>query len=207
MQNIFINQLPPGQLSEDLTQLVTDFDYLGLFDEYGRCCLFINQLLQQVLQSMNYEVRLVECYAKMESANQRIFLGHRDYIQAGQLAGHLSCLVNQTYIVDFGLGNLHKLYNSAPQAIACQATPSHEPFGELYFDNVTKITWHTLTQIPNLEYEILRQQLKLSEVFKRLQDYQRNRLKFAIHRALFKKRRESNAAKILARTNFDETYF
>lgn len=207
MQNIFINQLPPGQLSEDLTQLVSDFDYLGLFDEYGRCCLFINQLLQQVLQHMGYEVQLIPCYAKMESANQRIFLGHRDYIHAGQLAGHLSCLVNQTYIVDFGLGNLHKLYKRAPQAIASQATPSQEPFGELYFDNATKMTWHTLTHIPNLEYETLRQQIKLSEELKRLQDYQRNRLKFAIHRALFKKRRKSTAAKILARTNFDETYF
>lgn len=207
MQNVFINQLPPGQLSEDLTQLVTDFDYLGLFDNYGCCCLFINQLLQQVLQSMNYEVRLVECYAKMESGNQRIFLGHRDYIQAGQLAGHLACLVNQSYLVDFGLGNLHKLYNSAPQAIASQATPNQEPVAELYFDNTTKMTWHTLTHIPNLEYEILRQKIKLSEVLKRLQDYQRNRLKFAIHRALSKKRRKSTAAKILARTNFDETYF
>ena len=207
MTSTFLNKLPLSQLSKDMDQLFTDFEYLGLFDEYGSCCLFINQLLLQSLRQKNYQVQLISCYALMEEQNQRFFLGHKDYIKPGQLAGHVTCLVNQAFLVDFGLGNLHKCLATAPQAIAFQAQASDHLFGELYLSNLAKIAWHPIDDIPNLAFETARQQPKLDEVFQQLHAFQKNRLKYAIHRALFKKRKKSTTPKLVPRTNFDETYF
>lgn len=207
MTSAFINKLPLSQLSKDIDQLFTDFEYLGLFDDYGSCCLFINQLLLKSLRQKHYQVQLISCYALMEEQNQRFFLGHKDYIQPGQLAGHVTCLVDQEFLIDFGLGNLHKCLATAPQAIAFQARPSRDFIGELYLNHAEKICWYPVEAIPNLDYETARQQPQLDKVFQQLLTFQKNRLKYAIHRALFKKRKKSTKPKIVPRSNFDETYY
>ena len=219
MDSNLINHLPPGKLTVDVNQLFQDFDYLGILKNYGSYCLFINSLLSLVLRKKQYEVKLIACYAQLDNRqNQRFLLGHPAHIDPGQLADHIFCLVNDQYLVDFGLGNLRKFDHDFAQAAACaiQLEEANNGYDSKYIASITTMSQQSLTwigdhTIPNLDAAIQAQEPKVIELMSFIDQFQNDRLGHCIRKGLTAKRKDSSKNKLSAQSinwplkNFDDT--
>lgn len=214
MNDNFTNNLPSGQLSNDVDQLFRDFDYLDILKNYGSCCLFINSLLCRTLNKISnqgYNAKLISCYAKLENSDQIYLLGHPDYIDPGQLAGHICCLVNEQYVIDFGLGNLRKFDPHFVQAIASPVAQHPQFIAHVTTAPQQSLTWVGDHIMPNLEAAIQLQENKLIQVLAFLEHFQSDRLGHCVRKALTPKRRRSAVNKPSTQAvnwplqNFDDT--
>lgn len=190
MRSELLNLLPKSQLSDDLIQLHADFDYLGILKKYGSCCLFINSLLVLYLRKKQYEASLRLCYASLEQSTHHYLLGHHQFVSAGQLAGHVVCQINPNalapshYLLDFGLGNLRKMINHAPQAVAFAFWEQADHISHIDLSPEETLRWTGINHIENFEYQVERQQATLMREFARLENFQENRLRHCLHQAL-----------------------
>lgn len=211
MDSNFINHLPPGTLSVDIDQMFTDFDYLGLLNNYGSYCLFINSLLYRALRKKQYQAELISCYAQLEVEKRIFLLGHPDHIDQGQLAGHIFCLVDNQYLIDFGLGNLRKFAPYFAQAVACKTTKDTNYIASITTTSDQTLTWHGNHLIPGLKIAIHAQESRVTKAMNLIEKYQSDRLRHCIRNALTPKRRRSGINKISTQTsnwplkNFDDT--
>lgn len=219
MDSNLINHLPPGKLTVDVDQLFQDFDYLGILKNYGSCCLFINSLLSLVLRKKQYQVKLIVCYAQLDdNAGQRFLLGHPAYIDPGQLAGHIFCLVNDQYLIDFGLGNLRKFNPDFAQAVACPihlnkagSSADSNCIASITTVSQQSLTWIGDHTIPDLDAAIQAQEGKVIQLMSFIEKFQNDRLGHCIRKGLTTKRKVSPRNKIPAQSinwplnNFDDT--
>ncbi len=219
MDSNLINHLPPGKLTADVDQLFQDFDYLGILKNYGSYCLFINSLLSLALRKKQYQVKLIACYAQLDSnASQRFLLGHPAYIDPGQLAGHIACIVNDQYLIDFGLGNLRKFDSDFAQAVACpihlnddSSSSDSKCIASITTMSQQSLTWIGDHTIPDLELAIQAQEAKVMQLMSFIEQFQNNRLGHCIRKALTSKTKVSPKTKISTQSlnwplkNFDDT--
>jgi hypothetical protein len=211
MYNKLINHLPSGALSFDVDQLFNDFTYLGLLKNYGSCCLFINSLLCRALRKKQYQTELIVCYAQLVEEQRRFLLGHPDYTAPGQLAGHVFCVVDNQYLIDFGLGNLKKFDPDFAQAVACTTSKDANFIASITTSSHQTLTWLNNHTIPGLEMAIDAQESGVSKAMNFIEEFQSDRLGHCVRKALAAKRRRSEANKISPQTcnwplkNFDDT--
>jgi hypothetical protein len=185
MDSNFLNSLPTGQLSEDLTQIYHDFRLLGYFQKYGRCCLFINSLLSTILTRKKYHVSITSCYAELNRSGGRYFLGHKAYAKPGQLAGHISCIVDHRFLVDFGLGIVKARFEPLFwQAIGCALEKNEARLSAVYFSAEKSIQWYGDSPPSSLEYYKQAQQEILEEVLLQYDHFVSNRLRFCVSKAI-----------------------
>ncbi|MFZ6798849.1 hypothetical protein [Undibacterium sp. Di24W] len=211
MYNKLINHLPSGTLSFDVDQLFTDFDYLGLFKKYGSCCLFINSLLCRALRKKQYQAELIVCYAKLEDEQRTILLGHPNYIAPGQLAGHVFCLVDNQYLIDFGLGNLRKFDPYFAQAVACTTSEDASYIASTTTSSQKKLTWLGNHTIPDLKIAIHAQESGVVKAMSSIEKFQSDRLGHCVRKTLNPMHRQSGTSIISTQSNnwplknFDDT--
>nr|WP_315484875.1 hypothetical protein [uncultured Undibacterium sp.] len=211
MDSHFINHLPSGTLSADVDQLFTDFDYLGLFKKYGSCCLFINSLLCRTLRKKQYQVELIVCYAQLEEEQRRFLLGHPKYTKPGQLAGHVFCLVDNQYLIDFGLGNLRKFDSHFAQAVACTTSEDANYIASIATTTHQTLTWLGNHTIPDLEFAIHAQESAVVKTMSSIEKFQSDRLGHCVRKTLPPKHRRSETTMISTHLNnwplknFDDT--
>lgn len=215
MDRTLYQDIQDREASTLILQIFADLEFLGVIKKYGTHCLFINTLLQRILSYEGYRVEIRTCNAIIDRENKRFFLGSKEFTLQHQLATHVVCILDETFLIDFGLGNVRKGFDpDFVQAISLQIKPIADSLGEIRIGESTLLSY--VAETPPDDF-LLRQQvqepilLKTLEVYRR---YKQNRFKYALSKALRKmglssrlsRRQEAEALrKVSAR--FDDTLY
>lgn len=97
----------------ELCRVLYDRMYdLGWFylHNFGSACFLMASLVCRLAQLHGRSARIASCYVEIQGENSRYMLGAEGYAKAGQIDGHAVCIIDESVVVDFGLGNVRKGY-------------------------------------------------------------------------------------------------
>lgn len=157
-------------LVERLFDRFFDLGWLYLHNWAGHCHL----MALLVAQAMRLEGRLARTTwgaVQVRDGGQGFRLGTPGSARPGQIDGHAFCIVDETFVVDFGLGNLRKGYRrEAPWAVAAEADLTGEALFVLDHPALGQATWRQADPPPDaVHHEAMAQALagSLLEVYAR----------------------------------------
>lgn len=184
MNQEFLITISQEKLSRDLQEIFNDYSYLGIFQKYGSCCFAITDLLTRTLKQKGYNARIQACGCKLQQENVQYFLGYPGYSKKNQVEGHVVCIVNEHYVIDFGLGNIRKYYDHGfYRAIACDLVDEGEILAKLNTQAGAKLVWEVKWVNPAIERELEMQDETVQKIFRQIEHYQENRIKYSVRKA------------------------
>ncbi len=143
-ENVFLNFIASESLRLELNQIYTDLLNLHYFEQYGTYCVVMAAVLGKILANAGYRTRMLSCYAKLRAGRNTFLLGYKDISAPGQIDGHAVCVVNDQYLLDFGLGNARKYFSQQiPWAIAAPVTESSDQLAQVVLQKDVSISWRT----------------------------------------------------------------
>lgn len=172
------------ETSSAIRQVFVDLEYLGHIKKYGNCCLFISTLVQRILQAKGFTVELKTCNAIVEKSDQRFLLGGKQFAKPGQLATHVVCIVDQSILLDFGLGNARRdFYPEFFQGVVLPYQDSHEVLSRMSLGKNTGLYYIHDEPPADFEEQQVSQAAAVEEVLLEFSKYQKNRFRFCLERA------------------------
>ena len=177
MQSAFLDLLSNKALSKDVRQIYYDLKYLKYFDDYGSSCFAMAALLCQLLNEKGYSARVQGCHSIIQKPGYRFHLGSEGYAKNGRIDGHVICIIDEKYLLDFGLGNIRKYFEEHFfRGIACELKTQENLLATLELDNAMSIEWRTDWISPKIEVELRRQESDLAILLRAFHRYQKNRI-------------------------------
>jgi hypothetical protein len=177
----FINQIADEEIRSVLSRIYHDFEYLNFFRDYGACCFAITHLLCFALKKKGYQVRPIACIDQINEKHRRFLLGVPGFAKPGQVEGHVVCLLEERYLIDFGLGNVRRYFDhDFVQAIAIECNPSATVYAELNIENKQHMTWEASTRDDAFESVMEREAAQLKLSMNRYIQYRKNRIGYSI---------------------------
>lgn len=156
-KNVFYNFVASESLSADLNQIYSDFVNLNYFAEYGTYCIVMAVILGHILSNNGYRARIQSCYAKFEVGEIDFLLGYKNISGPGQIDGHAVCVIDDKYLIDFGLGNARKSFSpQVPWAIACPLQETPDCIAQAKTQDGLLVSWRTDWSSPAVIQEALR---------------------------------------------------
>lgn len=183
MKSALWNLSVEHRVSESIRRLYCDFRSLEYFDRYGGSCFAMAALLSELLNAKGYSARVQPCYAVVSYEEKNFFLGYKGYARPGQIDGHVVCVVDEKYIVDFGLGSIRKYFHKDfYRAIACEIKLDMPQLATLTLVNGARIEWRTDWISPQIEAELEKQKEYVQTIVQDYMHYKKNRITFLINR-------------------------
>ena len=112
------SRLHCGGLDPDMSALVVqlfdeflDCDYLH---GYGSGCVRVSHLLAEAARLKGHQARVVPCWARLSHLEKRVAfeLGRAmAQPQPGQIDAHAVCLIDETTLLDFGMGVARRMFS------------------------------------------------------------------------------------------------
>ncbi|MFZ6731860.1 hypothetical protein ACO0LG_08055 [Undibacterium sp. Ji42W] len=180
MNTAFLHVVKDPDLARDLSRIADDFDILGFFHHFGSSCFGMSAMLAQILTAKGYQAKVQGCYGEIRQGNDVFYLGYQGFAHQGQKEGHAVCLVEDKYLIDFGLGSLKKHY--AADFKPALASPLHSNadgtgvIAHLPLGDGSDMVWRTDWISPMVETELLSQAATVQRVLAVFDDFQRNRV-------------------------------
>lgn len=180
MNTAFLHVVKEPDLARDLSRIADDFDILGFFHHFGSSCFAMSAMLAQILIAKGYQAKVQGCYGEIRQGNGVFYIGYQGFAHQGQKEGHAVCLVEDKYLIDFGLGTLKKHY--AADFKPALASPLHSNAGgagviaHLSLDDGSDMVWRTDWISPMVETELLSQTATVQRILAVFDDFQRNRV-------------------------------
>lgn len=194
MKSALLNLTKEQQLSGIIRQLYYDFKNLAYFDRYGASCFAMAALLSKLLTTKGYSARVQPCNAIFRHAGQEFLLGYQGYAFSGQVEGHVICVVDEKYVIDFGLGNVRKHFReNFYRAIACEMDVAAQQLASVILQNGVQVEWRTDWISPQVEIELKNQEPHLLPILETYERYKKNRIAFLIKRMFRNKSSRYNA--------------
>lgn len=183
MQSALLDQLNNRQLSEEIRQVYYDFKFLNFFDRFGTSCFAMAALLTRILSSKGYVAVVQGCHAVIQRPDAHYHLGGQGYAKSHQIEGHVVCLVDDHYLIDFGLGNVRKNFDAHFfRAIASELHQTESILTQISLSQDTGISWHTDWISPQIEIELKAQAPYVDVLLGTYHQYQKNRIGYLIQR-------------------------
>jgi hypothetical protein len=88
---------------------VYDMGWLYLHN-FGSVCFMMASLVRRIAQAHGHQARIASCHVQVEFQGGMYSLGGKGVAKPGQIDGHAVCVINESTLVDFGLGNVRKGY-------------------------------------------------------------------------------------------------
>jgi hypothetical protein len=98
-----------GELVRVLYDRMYDLGWLYLHN-FGSACFMMASLVCRLAELHGHSARVASCYVEIQGRDVRYMLGAEGYAKAGQIDGHAVCIIDESVVVDFGLGNVRKGY-------------------------------------------------------------------------------------------------
>jgi hypothetical protein len=98
-----------GELCRVLYDRMYDLGWLYLHN-FGSACFLMASLVCRLAQLHGRSARVASCYVEILGGDVRYMLGAEGYAKPGQIDGHAVCIIDESVLVDFGLGNVRKGY-------------------------------------------------------------------------------------------------
>jgi hypothetical protein len=169
------------ELHGQIRQIYYDFKQLGYFDLYGSICFAMAALTARILRAKGYDTEVKGCHAIFSNPNEDFYLGYEGYAKAGQVEGHVVCVVNGNILLDFGLGNVRKHYQgNFYRAIACAASNNGPVLAAVDFGNGVRAQWRTDWVGPLIDAELVNQEALLLPILAKYESYSKNRIAYLV---------------------------
>ncbi len=180
MNTAFLQVVKEPDLARDLSRIADDFDILGFFHHFGSSCFAMSAMLAQILTAKAYQAKVQGCYGEIRHGNEVFYIGYQGFSHPGQKEGHVVCLVEDKYLIDFGLGTLRKRYaTDFPPALV---SPLHSNAGgtgviaHLPIADGRDVVWRTDWISPMIEAELQSQAADVQRLLAIFDDFQKNRV-------------------------------
>ena len=181
MNTAIFQVVQDDQLAQDLRLIAADFEILDFFHHFGSSCFAMSAMLAQILSAKGYQARVQACYGEIWKDNGVFYIGYQGFAHEGQKEGHAVCIVNEQYLVDFGLGTLKKHYDpDFESALVCEFVDGAEHIAYVQLDNGADMLWRTDWISPMVELELRSQELGIQRILAVYQDFQRNRVAYLV---------------------------
>ncbi|PXX43019.1 hypothetical protein [Undibacterium pigrum] len=188
MNTAFLQVVKDRQLAHQLRQIADDFEIIDFFQQYGSCCFAMSAMLAKLLTDKGYSARVQGCYAEIKHDHSIFYVGYKGYVKDKQREGHAVCIVDEQYIIDFGLGTLRKFYDKDfSHALACEISGSKPVLGELDLDSGARISWRTDWISPMVALELQAQVAAVERILNVYEDFQKNRMAYLIRKLFVSK--------------------
>lgn len=159
-----------GDELQDLVERLYDhFHDLGwlYLHNFGSVCFLMTSLVCKVLRLHGYRAEAVSGHLEIvRASDQYVFkLGAEGGAKPGQIPGHAFCVLEDSLIVDFGLGSIRRAYHrDFPWGLACAYRPQAPILGGMVLGNGDTVTWRNDWQYPEsaqefAKFELLSDQL------------------------------------------------
>lgn len=194
MKSALLDLSQEAKLSKSIRQIYYDFKNLGYFDQYGSSCVAMAALLSNLLEKQGFNAKVQACYAIVKNPDQQFFLGYKGYAKTGQVEGHAVCIVNDRILIDFGLGNVRKDFDSQFHRAICSdidMNPSQGYVARIHINEKTTIEWHTDWIPPDIANECMQQAPLLEPIISNYERYKKNRIAFLIEQLVFQNKKIS----------------
>ena len=184
MNTAFLQVVQEPDLARDLSRIADDFDILGFFHHFGGSCFAMSAMLAQILTAKGYSARVQACYGEIRKGNSVFYIGYQGFARQGQAEGHAVCLVEDKYLIDFGLGALRKHYAADFEpALACPlfknaggtGVIAHLPLAE-----GCDMVWRTDWISPMVKLALQAQAADVQSLLAIFDDFQKNRVAYLV---------------------------
>jgi hypothetical protein len=144
-----VNDVPPvflvqGNYSHLLNRLYAGLRQTDLWERVRGSCFCTAGFVSLAMTALGHLTRVLPCYAVALKDGALFALGNKDsHVAPGQIDGHVVCLVDETILVDFGLGNLcrDKDFHDFPNAIAYEVNSIKIFPNEIVLGEDRRIIW------------------------------------------------------------------
>lgn len=165
----------PDEALRDFAESLYDHFYdLGWFylHNFGAACFLMSSLVARVATGHGYRARVASCYTEIARGESRYMLGAEGFAQAGQIDGHAVCILEETMLIDFGLGNVRRGYRrDFPWAIACEYRPQGAMLGGIAMSTGETVIWKDDWQSPDSAEELARYAPHLDQLYRQYESY------------------------------------
>jgi hypothetical protein len=159
----------------DFAESLYDHFYdLGWFylHNFGAACFLMSSLVTRVAIGYGYRARVASCYAEIAKGEGCYKLGAEGFAKPGQIDGHAVCILEETMMIDFGLGNVRRGYRrDFPWAIACEYRPQGAMMGGIALPSGETVVWKDDWQSPGSAEELARYAPHLDQLHQQYESY------------------------------------
>ena len=159
----------------DFAESLYDHFYdLGWFylHNFGAACFLMASLVQRVAIGYGYRARVASCHVEITKGETCYRLGAEGYAKPGQIDGHAVCIVEESLLIDFGLGNVRRGYRrDFPWAIACEFRRQEAMIGGIAMPTGETVIWKDDWQSPGSEAELARYAPHLEQLYHQYKSY------------------------------------
>ncbi|TFW07013.1 hypothetical protein E4K72_09485 [Oxalobacteraceae bacterium OM1] len=142
------------QLAETLYDHFYDLGWLYLYN-YGGICFLAASLVQRVARAYGHDARVESGYVDIQREGVQFLLGGKGYAAPGQIEGHAMCVIDDSLVLDFGLGNVRKGFRrDFPWALGCAYQSTENALGSMVLPTGETVTWKNDWQTPDGEAEL-----------------------------------------------------
>jgi hypothetical protein len=160
-----------GDFVESLYDHFYDLGWLYLHN-FGSACFLMASLTARVASSYGYSARVASCYAEIANGDGRFLLGAEGYAKQGQIDGHAVCILDESVMIDFGLGNVRRGYRrDFPWAIACDFNRQGAMLGGVALPGGETIVWKDDWQSPGSAEELARYAPHMDQLYLQYDSY------------------------------------
>jgi hypothetical protein len=154
-RQLLVSSSDPGlaRLAEVLYDRMHDLGWLYLHN-FGAACFLMAMLVRRVALAQGHAARVASCHVELAHAQGRFLLGARGYAKPGQVDGHAVCVVDESVVIDFGLGNVRRGYRrDFAWGVACDYQRDGAVLARLALPG-ERVTWKDDWQTPHTQREL-----------------------------------------------------
>lgn len=171
------------KLAQDLRLIAADFEILDFFHHFGSSCFAMSATLAHILTKRGYRARVQGCYGEIRKDNGIFYIGYQGFAHAGQKEGHAVCVVNEEYLLDFGLGTLKKYYAADfESALVSKIAGNADYLALVRLENGADMIWRTDWISPMVELELQSQVASVERILAVYEDFQKNRVAYLVRK-------------------------
>jgi hypothetical protein len=135
---------------------IYDMGWLYLHN-FGGVCFLMASIVRRLAELHGHEARIASCYVEVIDGQTRYLLGGQGYAKPGQIEGHAACIVDESVILDFGLGNARKGYRrDFAWGVVCDYRRDGNVLGAITLPTGGTMAWKDDWQSPDTEAELAR---------------------------------------------------
>lgn len=159
----------------DFAESLYDHFYdLGWFylHNFGAACFLMASIVARVATGYGYRARVASCYVEIAKGEGRYMLGAQGFAKPGQIDGHAVCILEESMLVDFGLGNVRRGYRrDFPWAIACEFNRQDAMLGGIAMATGETVLWKDDWQSPGSAAELAGYAPHLDQLYAQYETY------------------------------------
>ena len=148
-----------------------DLGWLYLHN-FGGVCFLMAALVARAATDFGYAARVESGYVEIHNGARTFLLGAQGMAAPDQVDGHAFCVVDESLILDFGLGNVRKGYRrDFHWALCCDYRPVDGMLAQLALPGGDVISWKNDWRSPATDVELDKYQPLVERLFAHYDSY------------------------------------